>query len=282
MPSIDTADLHGLPAVRLNGPGGASALVAGHGAHVVSWTPAGGSERIWMSERSAFGDGAAIRGGVPVIFPQFSTYGGGRRHGFARLRAWTPRSRSVEDGEVRIVYALRDAPQTLAEWPHAFDLALTVTLRERELLLDLEVRNRGEAAFSFAAALHTYLAVEHIAGVRLLGLRGMPYRDQTRGGSPGCETAEALAVAGEIDRIYAAPGAALELREPARGLRIAADGFPEVVVWNPGAEKCAALADMPPRGFENMLCVEAALIGSPVALSPGGRWAGRQTLIDLA
>jgi glucose-6-phosphate 1-epimerase len=38
---------------------------------------------------------------------------------------------------------------------------------------------------------------------------------------------------------------------------------------------------MPPGGFRHMLCVEAAVIETPVHLAPGESWWGRQTLLAL-
>jgi glucose-6-phosphate 1-epimerase len=46
----------------------------------------------------------------------------------------------------------------------------------------------------------------------------------------------------------------------------------ETVVWNPGAELCAKLPDMPADGYRHMLCVEAARIDEQVTLAPGAQW----------
>jgi glucose-6-phosphate 1-epimerase len=195
---------------------------------------------------------------------------------------WDLQEEAAVDGAAVVRFALRDTPETRAEWPHSFALVLSVSLRARELSLALEVHNSGTDRFTFAAALHTYLAVSHIADVRLHGLRGMAFVDQADNGRTGRETREHLVIAREIDRIYAAPAGALILDAAGCSLRIAAENFPEVVVWNPWREKCATLTDMPPRGFERMLCVEAALVRSPVTLEPAARWSGRQTLVDRA
>ncbi|MEZ6193298.1 MAG: hypothetical protein R3C45_18655, partial [Phycisphaerales bacterium] len=42
-----------------------------HGAHVTAFQPDGHESVLFMSERSAFEPGKAIRGGVPVCFPWF-------------------------------------------------------------------------------------------------------------------------------------------------------------------------------------------------------------------
>jgi hypothetical protein len=87
----------GLPVVRLLAPDGASATVALHGGHVLSWVPAGGRECLYLSPRSGYAPGQAIRGGVPVIFPQFSDRGPLKRHGFARVVPWQLTQQSTAD-----------------------------------------------------------------------------------------------------------------------------------------------------------------------------------------
>ncbi len=62
---------------------------------------------------------------------------------------------------------------------------------------------------------------------------------------------------------------------------IAAHGFNDVVVWNPGPDLAARLPDLPDDGWHHMLCVEAAAIGRPVEVRPGECWIARQT-IDAA
>ena len=50
-------------------------------------------------------------------------------------------------------------------------------------------------------------------------------------------------------------------------------------LWNPWADKGAALADLPPDGWRRMLCVEAAVAGAPLTVRPGEEWYGRQKLM---
>ncbi len=67
---------------------GDTASIVAHGAHVTSWRTANGVEQLYLSPRSAYHSGAAIRGGVPIIFPQFNMVGPLPRHGFARTAPW--------------------------------------------------------------------------------------------------------------------------------------------------------------------------------------------------
>jgi len=268
----------GQPAVALRAPDGASAVVLLHGAQVVSWQPAGGPERLYLSERAGYGSGASVRGGVPVVFPQFNERGPLPRHGFVRSRPWTVARADVAADDALAVLQLTDDDSTRALWPHAFALELTVCVRGDRIDIELAVTNTGDDGFRFMAALHTYLRVAQIEAVRLSGLGGRRYEDFLRG-TAHVDGADAVRIDEETDRIYFDVGTPLDLHEPQGQLRIEAANFPDVVVWNPWQSKAAAMGDLAPGDFRRFLCVEAALIEKPAQLAAGDQWWGRQTLV---
>ena len=276
----------GLDALELVAPDGARATLLLHGAHVVSWIPAGGEEQLYLSPRSAFATGQAIRGGVPVCFPQFAQRGPLLKHGFARTKPWQLVSAEQGRDDALAVLRLTDDAASRMVWPHAFEAELSVRVAGRTLELELACENRGEEAFEFTAALHSYLRLAELGDASLRGLSGLHYWDavaeqerQQRTdlllpGSPGTE---------DLDRIYYQVRQDLTLIEqtagrPERRLGIRQQGFADAVVWNPGAARCAQLADMPADGYRQMLCVEAAAIEHPVRLAPGEGWSGMQSL----
>ncbi|GLC25295.1 D-hexose-6-phosphate mutarotase [Roseisolibacter agri] len=271
----------GLRTVTLTASDGARAEVATHGAHVLSWQAAGDArERLFLSERTELRAGVAIRGGIPVIFPQFATSGPLPRHGFARTLPWTLVDAGATDGgRTRATLRLGHTEVTQAIWPHRFVAELTVTIGGATLEVALAVTNADAAPLSFTAALHTYLRVADVARAALHGLRGLRYRDSTAGGAERVDRDDALTVPGEVDRIYLDVPTALELRDAgAPALTVDMDGFRDVVVWNPGAERAAALSDLELGGWSRFLCVEAAVVAEPVVLAPGAHWRGAQTL----
>ncbi len=275
--TIEHIDFQGMPAVRLVAPDGASAIVLLHGAQLVSWMPAGGDERLFLSGRSRYGDGAAIRGGIPVIFPQFSERGPLPRHGFVRTRPWRLLHTETGVADAMAVLQIGDDEHTRAVWPFSFALELTVGVRAERLDVELAATNTGTTSFEFMAALHTYLRVNEIEEARLGGLHGCRYEDAV-GSTAKVETAEELRVEAETDRIYFDAGSPLLLGEGHRRLRIEATGFPDVVVWNPWQQRTAEMPDLAPDDFRRFLCVEAALIGRPLCLVAGAEWFGRQSL----
>lgn len=281
--SFPITEVLGQKAVRIQSPDGAHATVLLHGGHVVSWRPAGGQEQLYLSPLAVAEPGKAVRGGVPVIFPQFEHRGPDHnlpRHGLARTRAWAIDSSSVGKEHAQVTLALDDCAETRALWPHSFTLELTVSVSGQRLDLELHAHNAGSTSWPFAAALHTYLAVSDLSTVRLQGLEGCHYIDNVAGGE-AVEDHPEKRFYGEMDRIYAkAPS--LLLRDGPRRLSIEAHEMPDVVLWNPGPDKCAELSDMPDGDWQRMLCVEAALISEPVTLGPDERWTGRQSLTLLA
>lgn len=274
-------EIQGQPLIALQSPDGARATLSLHGGQLLSWVPAGGEEQLYCSPLSRAGAGAALRGGVPVIFPQFAAQGPGPRHGLARTRAWTCVQQESSAHDALAVLRLEDDADTLRAWPHAFALELTVRIAGARLEMELAVENRGEARFSFQAALHSYWRVQDLARVQIEGLQDRRYLEADTG-LEGVQHSHRLELlpGKAIDRIVYGPAAPLRLVEQGeastRRLVIETEGFDDAVVWNPGADH--GLADLPPDDWRHFVCVEAAQIDHPPVLEPGEEWVARQSL----
>ena len=274
---VQRIDFHGRPAAELCLPSGDRVVASLHGAQVLSWRTADGTERLYLSPQAIFDGQAAIRGGVPVCFPQFNQRGPLPKHGFVRNLPWRI---APEPGDgATLVLTLSDDESTRRLWPVQFEARLQVVLAPGRLRVALVARNTGDAPWSFTAALHTYLHVDDATEVRLEGLQGRPRWDAVRD-ERFVESAPALRFGEEFDSVFtAAPGAGLTLVQPAGRLALTqSDSCTETVVWNPGPALSQRLADMPDDGWRHMLCVEAASIDAPVSLAPGDRWEGWQEL----
>lgn len=243
MSQVETLLFQGLPAVRLRASDGSTATITLHGAHVASWTDAQGLERLYLSPTSRFEAGQAIRGGVPVIFPQFSTRGPLPRHGFARTAAWTVADAPQAPAGCSVTLRLCSSADTHALWPHAFGCELTVALEDGRLSMRLEVSNPGTTPLRFQAALHTYLAVGAIGSVRLSGLESCVFEDSTQAHGPHAADPQAvLRIDGATDRIYYDTPSQLALQSDHGALALQQQGFCDVVVWNPGQTEEGAFA----------------------------------------
>ena len=276
--SIEEIEFHGLAAFRLNGPKGSSAVISKLGAQVLSWVTPDGRERLFLSDQAVFDGSTAIRGGVPVCFPQFSDYGELPKHGFVRTREWTESAQRSADDYALITLETTDDATTRALWPHAFRLELTLMIEADRIDLELCVANTGDRPFEFTAALHTYLRLVQVEDVVLEGLYGHEYRNTADGDEICKEKGTELTVDREIDRVYRNVRRPQLLHAANLSLAVQQQGFPDTVVWNPWVDQCAKLVDMPADGWRHMLCIEAAAADTPQTLAAGDEWYGRQTL----
>jgi glucose-6-phosphate 1-epimerase len=272
---------NGMPTVLLSHPSGSSADVYLNGAHVTSWIPAGGREVLFMGKTATFAPGDPIRGGIPVVWPQFANLGGLPQHGFARKSEWQLAENADSSDETSSVkLLLTDDHKTRELWPYHFRTELTVSIDDKSLTVKLEVFNTGDEIFSFTAALHTYIAVADIRESAIRGFTGKWYLDKTQGGNETKDDAKKLVISDETDRVYLKAPKKVEIEDRGNGRRIEirADGFRDAVVWNPWAEKVTGFIGLVTDDYMRMVCVEAAQIGSPVELKPAGTWSGSQTL----
>ena len=274
--SLET--LQGQPCIRLSTAQGDTALVALHGAQVLSWV-AGGRERLYLSPQAIFDGQSAIRGGIPLCFPQFNQRGPLPKHGFARNLTWAaqaPLSDTEQDASV-LRLRLHSSPTTQAIWPQHFEAQLALTLGEGLLRVQLDVCNTGITLWEFTTALHTYLAVDAVESTRLEGLEGCARWDAVRD-QHGLQSG-AVTIAGEYDRVFRAPVQPMRLHDGPHSLQISqSQSLGSTVVWNPGASLSSRLPDLPADGYRSMLCVEAAQIDELLPLAPAERWQGWQEL----
>ena len=259
MALISMVDFGALPAVRIDGRDGASAIVTLYGAHLVSWTSSDGQERIFCSTKSSLDGSRAIRGGMPVIFPQFAARGTGMRHGFARVSTWRLGDNGDGYAEFNLTHADL-APEVAAAWPHEFGLTLRIEVLADELRIALNVRNIGTGPFPFSSALHTYFMIDRLANTAI----------------DGVQEGEML-ITDKYDHIYFGQSRSIVLRSGMGALRLDQQGFTDAVVWNPGAADSAALADMEGDEYQHFVCIEPALI-EPVSLEAGDTWTGRHQI----
>ena len=278
-PSIETIDFNGIEALRLNGPGGSSAIISKLGGQVLSWITPDGRERLYLSEAAVFDGSVAIRGGIPVCFPQFSDLGNLPKHGLLRTREWTLGDQRCGDDYALVALEISDDEETRDIWPFPFRAEITLMLEVDRIDVEFCVENTGGEPFEFTGALHSYLRLVQVEDAALEGLYGCDYRDAANEDQIIRESGTELRIEAETDRVYHGVKRPLSLQAGNHSLTIQNQNFPDVVVWNPWVERCAALTDMPSDAWRQMLCVEAAVVEKPISDVPGEEWYGRQTLV---
>lgn len=263
----------GLPKIHITSPSAAAEIYV-YGAHLTSWIPAGHDEVIFVSGKSHWADGNAIRGGIPVCFPWFRAKAddpSAPSHGFVRTKEWNVDSVSTgPDDSVRIGFSTESDESTRRWWPFDFRLDYRITVG-LNLRLELEMRNKGQSALRFEEALHSYFVVGDVERVSVNGLDGVAYLDNRDGNREKRQSGD-LRIAGATDNAYANATGPLEIEDPVlnRTLRTTKWNSAATIVWNPWREGAAALADLGDEEWRRMLCVEGGnILNAGVKLQPG-------------
>jgi glucose-6-phosphate 1-epimerase len=272
----------GLPKISVT-TRAASAEIYLYGCQVMSWRPAGAEEVIFVSEKSLWEEGQAIRGGVPICFPWFRAKADNPqapKHGFVRTREWQLDSiNAAEDGAVILVCSTQSDESTLRWWPHEFHLQHRVTVGST-LSMELTVTNTGSSSLSFEEALHTYFKVGHVQSVRVWGLDNVAYLDNNDSNREKVQSGD-LVITAPTDYAFLNTRSAPELVDAAlaRTIRTEKAGSATTVVWNPWQQGAATLADFGDDEWQHMTCVEASnILEAEVSLQPSEQHTMRATL----
>ena len=279
IPGVLEFELRGeLVCVRVTTPA-ATATVFLQGAHLTEWEPAGFGPALFLSGRSEFAPGKAIRGGVPICFPWFGPDATGMRaggrpgpsHGFARTQEWEVAFAALAGEELHLTLTLAPTELSRSLGYDRFRVVYQMTIGQT-LSLQLTVANEAEGELRFEEALHTYLHVSDVREAGMTGLAGVSYLDKTDGMREKVQGPETMVLTGATDRVYGGTEGAVVVEDHAGGRRVTVEkvNSESTVVWNPWAEGVRALPDMDPEGWTGMLCVETANVGADgLRLAPG-------------
>lgn len=263
--------INGLPYFELRHPSGAQLNICLHGAHVTSWQDKDGKELLFMSKKSFFQADKPIRGGIPIVFPQFGD-GPLPKHGFTRIQEWTLLETSLtNDGRAEAEFELKDNPDTFRLWPHKFRLELIYRLGEAEFEISFAVANTGNAELEFKNGLHTYFSAADINRVSIAGMAGADFIDLVGDKTVQRETREKITFERETDRVYPSAPDRVVLDDEGNRQKIIIEkrGMNDIVIWNPWAEKSKRMEDFWDEEYLKMVCIETGNLHQPLCLAPG-------------
>lgn len=244
-----------------------------HGAHVTSWKPAGANELIFLSTKSRWEEGQAIRGGIPVCFPWFRAKADDPKapaHGVVRTKTWQLAGIVESRGQVTVTMFTESDERTRSWWPGEFRLVHRVTFGS-ELTLELACTNTGKTPFRFEEALHTYNRVADVHNVRVHGLDAVSFLDNTDSNKQKTQGGDVV-VASQTDNAYLNTRNDVDLLDPNlhRRIRLKKSNSLTTVVWNPWREGAGGLRDLGDGEWTQFLCVEASnIMAFAVNLDPG-------------
>jgi len=253
----------------------ADARISSYGGQVVSYLAKDQLEDLlFLSDKTVYQHGKAIRGGIPVCWPWFGddTSGFGRpSHGFARNQQWNVvASDALLDGRTSITLGLQDTEESRTVWPYEFELELEVIVGT-SLDLKLTTKNMGAKAFTISQALHTYFNISDVTNIAVEGLDEKTYLDKLDGFNAHKQSGDVVFTQ-EIDRVYCQSPESVLLTDTGfnRKIMIASSGSETTVVWNPWATAIKNIADLDELSYQQFVCVETANAAADVVTVPAG------------
>jgi glucose-6-phosphate 1-epimerase len=274
-------------AVRFDGgPGGltlatiasdaASAEIYLQGAHVTAWQPRSAEHPVlFLSPKSHFAPGKAIRGGVPLVFPWFAERKGGLpggMHGFARTLPWEVVATEERPEGVALSFKLLPNQTTRDLGFDHFVLVYEVVVGAT-LSLSLEVENVDDTSLKFEEALHAYYSVSDVRQIEVSGVGDTDYLDRAHQAVRKHAPPGPIRFGGETDQLHLNTQSAVTISDPGWRRRIVIEkhGSNSTVVWNPWPEKAGTLPDLGADAWPHFVCVEPANAAeNAVTLAPGG------------
>lgn len=252
----------------------ADATICLYGAHIINYNPARNVEVLWMSPDSPFENGKAIRGGIPVCFPWFGPHESNKelpQHGFARIMNWeVSKTEKLSSGENRITLQLCSSDETKKYWDYDFCAEMIFTVGAK-LTVTLKVSNPSETSLDYTCALHSYFSLSGIENISIEGLKDTAYQNQLDGGEY-VQKEELLRLSEETTRHYYNTKEDCIINDPVfnRSIRIEKEGSNNSTVWNPWAETCKQMGDVPDWAYETFVCLETVnKIDDVICLSAG-------------
>ena len=189
------------PIVITHAISGARCTIYPHGAHLTSYVDSSGREVLFLSRDAALDGSRAIRGGVPLCFPQFGRHDESMpQHGFLRNNFWreVPGSRIDDDDggsrvslELSLADAIRARGKT-GDWgseetEYDASFTYTVSINGSGFETTIVMENRGTTPWKkFQVLLHNYFSVRDGKALdgeacNVSGLGGYAFHDKVTG-----------------------------------------------------------------------------------------------------
>ena len=240
------------------------AKVSLYGGQVLSWQPTNEKEVFWLSKSSAFEQGKAIRGGIPLCWPWFGVHPSDSEnkegnHGFARCQLWQVDNIEIKEQGVEVSLSWQGSNMSDL-WPFACKLT-QVLFFGKTFNQVLTMTNLSENDAYYAGALHSYFSVSSPKNTAITELTKASFDDKLTGKIYTQKSLTTPLANGidEVDRVYHSNEAMTVVDSDwQRTITLETINTKQWVFWNPGAELANNMPDIHEHGEREFICLEAA------------------------
>ncbi|MFK5938653.1 MAG: D-hexose-6-phosphate mutarotase [Sulfurimonas sp.] len=235
----------------------ATAKIALSGAHIFQYKRDNEEDMLWLSDISAFEEGIAIRGGIPICWPSFGKNNPMLpQHGFARTSLFSLLySEEIDEHTTEVLLRLTDSKESRKLWNYKFELNLKIIV-SKTLKIELQTINKDGQQFTLTQAFHSYFNISNIDDVSISGLNKKPYLDALDG---KIKTQDGdIKFTSEYDAVYQKAGEEIVLKDKNRTVSIRTEGSDSAVVWNPWIKKCSQMSYMTKEAYKEFVCIESS------------------------
>jgi len=240
------------------------AKISLYGGQVLSWQPTDERDVFWLSKNSAYEQGKAIRGGIPLCWPWFGVHPNDSEnkvgnHGFARGQLW--QLDNIDINEQGVEVSLSWQGQGMSNlWPFACRLT-QVLFFGQSFNQVLTMTNLSESDAYYTGALHSYLSVSSPENTAIAELAKAPFDDKLTGKAYAPQPLAIPLANGvdPVDRVYHSNEVMTVVDSYwQRTIKLETTNTKEWVFWNPGAELANNMIDIHESGEQEFICLEAA------------------------
>lgn len=252
----------------------ARAIITTHGASVLSYTPKGSKDLLWVSPAAVYSGHKPVRGGIPICWPWFgeAKQAGLPAHGFVRNQVWQLDSiTNIESGATEVILSCEPTEASLAIWPHQFHLELRVQIGKK-LVVSLTTVNKNDYDIEITEALHTYFNIAEAAGLLISGVQSSVEYDTLQRPISAVNRSQPITLAPPMDSVFTNQLNELTIHDAQNGRNILIEKqqASSTVVWNPGPEVIKGFADLPEQSWTRFVCVEAGnVFENAITISAG-------------
>jgi len=219
------------------------------------------NELLYLSPLSQIGTKQTIRGGIPVLFPQFGNFGNLKKHGFVRDLNWKLVNEENNQNDLFVEYEYVIAKDHFLEWKHSAKLNLKASVINNVFNITIQILNIGDSSFEFTGGLHPYFKINSRSAIKINGLESSSFEDSFP------EIRFELSSDRVIERLYFTNND-IFFNNGSDNLVIKSKGFESWMIWNPGMNMAKAINDLPDDDWNKFICIEPIVKNNAILLKP--------------